>query len=158
MRLPRFKNKPEKKFKIKPDKDRFYFLVLVFESKEVMQGWYDEYRKKFDQPEYKYEKEGYDSNDWCGMCIPYTVIDIHEDKPETAGDELGIVILCKERLGTSVIVHEMGHCSFWYDRLIKGSNGCYGMGIGEDEERLLYHLAEFTRQCVDKLHKLGFYD
>ena len=81
-----------------------------------------------------------------------------EDGKAVLGNEIGTAIFYREKLGAGLIAHEMGHCAFWYDRLINGNtNAEYGPEVGEAEERVLDLLYDFTRNFINKCYKTGIY-
>lgn len=109
-----------------------------------MWNWYDKHQKSIGSPATK--------DKFAGMMIAYERINVDTDERI---HDIGTILFCKGSLGGGLIAHEIGHAAFWYDRLINGSDGCYGTSIGDDEERLLYLLAELTRDCVDKMYQKG---
>jgi hypothetical protein len=134
------------KFKIKPSGNRFFFRVILFDTKEQMRAWWAEYDKKFYGGGYNGEKFG-------AMTIPY-----ESWKGDNMESEIGTIIFAKEQLGAGTVAHEMGHAAIWYDRLINGNvNAEYGQSIGEEEERMLYVLADLVKQTINKFFKLKVY-
>jgi hypothetical protein len=136
-----------KRFKI--SSGGYYFWVHLFDQKQDMFDWYEKYAESRGR---EWNKEPFG-----GICIPYEWIKVNADGTEERKKDIGTVLLHKGQLGMQTICHEMGHCAFWYDRLINGNKyAVYGPNIEEEEERVLYLLAEFTRQAVSKIQKLGY--
>lgn len=139
-------------FRIRPKQGPHYFTVHVFESKSQMHRWY--LSRCFVDGKLDQSKD----LDFAGLVMPHVtyrfVGGVEERKPE-----IGTVLLTKGRLGSGLIAHEMGHCAFWYDRLINGNEQAeYSNECGEAEERFLYLLTELVSQCVNKLYKNCFYE
>lgn len=126
-------------FRIKPKKGRFYFVVLVFETKQQMWEYY-----KFQPQAQGFEKFG-------AICQPYEIVNTKTGKRKS---EIGEILFAKSQLGAGTIAHEIGHAAFHYDRLINGNEtATYGENIGEAEERVLYLLAEMVKDCIDKMYE-----
>jgi len=142
--------KPILKFKIRPKGQKPYFKVLLFAQKPDMWAWYEAYCKK----------AGRVSIDipFGALVMPYEIVRPLPDGDEERKDDIGTVLFHRGMIGSGVIAHEMGHCAFWYDRLINGNtNAVYGDDIGDDEERVLYLLAEFVQQTVKAFYKAKIY-
>ena len=130
------------RFRIRPVAKRFYFKVLIFDTKAEMREWWRQYDRQFLAGKY-------DGSGFGAMTIPYELI-----RGEEIGSEIGTVIFSKEQVGSGTVAHEMGHAAMWYDRLVNGNtNAEYGESIGEAEERMLYVLAELVSQTVNKMYK-----
>lgn len=133
-------------FIIKPPKQKYYFRVLVFNSKRGMHDWYKE-----NEVDFGYRNE---AGNFAGMVLPYEWIKVDADGNEERFGEIGTVLLWKNRLGAGLLAHEMLHCALWYERLINQNKpACFGEHIGEEEERLAYLLTDFTRLLVKKLYE-----
>jgi hypothetical protein len=128
-------------FRIKPKKCRYYFVVLVFETK--LQMW--EY--------YKLQKQYQGFEKFGAICQNYEIVNTKTGKRKS---EIGEILFSKSQLGAGTIAHEIGHAAFHYDRLINGNEtATYGEKIGESEERVLYLLAEMVKDCIDNMYKAG---
>jgi len=133
-------------FKVRPKGGRFFFRVIVFDTKEQMREWWAQYDQSFLNGDYDGHKFG-------ARMIPYEIT-----KGELRHSDIGTIIISKEQIGAGTLVHELGHASIWYDRLIHGNSKAeYGEQIGEAEERMLYLLADLTAQSTDKLYKYKVY-
>ncbi len=134
--------KPLKRFKI--SSKEYFFWCYIFKTKPDMYVWYSNYNKrrgKVHEGELNFE----------AIVMPYEKIYIETDE---RCPNIGICLFYQGKLGTGLISHEMGHCSFWYDRLINENiNAEYGDNNGEREERLLYILYDFSSDFVNKLYK-----
>lgn len=134
------------KFKIKPRCGRFYFNVLVFDTKQAM----------WDHCTFLDIKEGksVEFEPFGAICRTYEIVKIANDGGEIRKSEIGTILFAKQQLGAGTIAHEIGHASFHYDRLINGNSLAeYGENIGESEERVLYLLAEMVSDCINKMYK-----
>lgn len=128
--------KPLHRFRLKGP-EGYFFKVLIFKDKEDMYIWFT-------------KNNGQGDLDFAGIVMPYEAI-LKEERMK----DIGTVLLCKDRLGSGLIAHEMGHCAFWYDRLINGNTKAeYGEEIGESEERVLYLLSSFVKDLVNKIYSL----
>lgn len=71
---------------------------------------------------------------------------------------IGEVFFYKGNIGAGLMTHEMLHCAMWYDRVVNGFNGNYGLECNDGEERLAYILTELVTKLNRKLWKLGVYE
>lgn len=141
--------KPILHFKIRPKGQKPYFWVLLFNTKADMWAWHGNYCKKTGKQ---------DEGPFGALVMPYEIVRPLPDGGEERKDNIGTVLFHKGLIGSGVVAHEMGHCAFWYDRLINGNtNAVYGESIGDDEERVLYLLAEFVQQTVKAFYKAKIY-
>jgi hypothetical protein len=136
----------------------------VFDTKKEMYAFYDEYAKHRVKDELSMElskKGGFNGhrveNNYAAMCIPYVMLKRNNlDGP--IGNDIGIVIFYKGRLGAGIVAHEMGHAALHYDREVNGNkNAEYGNNIGEKEEDMLHALFHLVRNFTRKCYKLGIY-
>ena len=135
------------KFKVKPKADRYYFNVLVFDTKQEMWSYCTDLDVR--------EGKNVDFEPFGAMCRTYEIVKIGADLSEKRKSDIGTILFSKAQLGAGTIAHEIGHASFHYDRLINGNeNAEYGDNIGEGEERVLYLLAEMVSDCINKMYKL----
>lgn len=145
--IKKITTKPTVKFKIKPKSGRFYFNVLVFDTKPEM--WAYNTKENL--------RAGIEDNERFGaMCKSYKIIRVGKDGSEEMKSDIGTILFAKSQLGAGTVAHEIGHAAFHYDRLINGNEKAeYGDEIGESEERVLYLLAEMVSDCVNKMYKLN---
>lgn len=134
------------RFKIKPKAGRFFFWVIVFDTKAQMRAWWAEYDNVF-------LGGGYNGESFGAMTIPYEI-----RKGEARKSEIGTIIFSRQQVGAGTVAHEMGHAAIWYDRLINGNlNAEYGQSIGDAEERMLYLLADLVKQTINQFYKRKVY-
>lgn len=112
----------------------------MFETKQEVWKYYSK------QPQSNgFEKFG-------AICQNYEIINTRTGARKA---EIGEILFAKQQIGAGTIAHEIGHAAFHYDRLINGNTKAeYGEDIGEDEDRVLYLLAEMVADCVNKMYKL----
>lgn len=134
-------------FKVKPKWGRYFFKVLVFDSKIEM--W--EHNTEIDRNDGV--ADGF-SDTFGAICKTYEIVRFGKGGKEIRKPEIGTILFAKTQLGAGTIAHEIGHAAFHYDRLINGNiKAEYGEDIGEAEERVLYLLAEMVSDCVNKMYK-----
>ena len=159
-----------KRFKIKANESPYYpagnpafFWAMVFDTKQEMYDWYFEYVKEReadpnkDWAAFKFEGFVADCN-FAAMHLPFEIIRVDKNGNEEKHDNIGIVIFHKGAIGAGIVAHEMGHCAFWYERLINGNKrACFGTDVGDKEERYLYLLHDFVKMFYQKAQKLKLY-
>ncbi|MET9517402.1 hypothetical protein [Streptomyces sp. NPDC002994] len=82
-----------------------------------------------------------------GVCHAYT----------SPGPTMALIRLWRQRLGTSVIVHEVTHAAMGIYRMDWLPEHGGPEDALENEEVLCYLVGDLTRRVVDRLHHYGMY-
>lgn len=101
---------------------------------------------------------GLDASDAGGVTQQYSRVRYDLDGRRVARASTIIVRLCREHLGTTVVVHEMNHAAVSiYGSSLQGNELAIDL-LDNANETLAYLQSDLTGSLVKRLHELGYYD
>lgn len=132
--------------KLKIEPTGHFFKIHLFDTANEMREYYDEFCRKTGQ------EAG--PMDFSAITMPCEMY-----KGDMLLDQIGDILFSKQNLGVGVIVHELGHAAFHYDRVVnQNKKAKYGEWCGEEEERYLYTLTQMVADLVRHFHEINAFE
>ncbi|UVF60408.1 hypothetical protein SEA_MEYRAN_56 [Gordonia phage Meyran] len=101
---------------------------------------------------------GHDFSNAGGITQQYSRVRTDTDGRRIAHASTIIVRICRQRLGTTVVVHEMNHAAVSiYGSSLRGNELAIDV-LDNANETLAYLQSDLTGALVRRLHDLGYYE
>lgn len=134
-----------KKFKLRENRSKKYFEVVVHDSLQEM-------RKAASKYDIDAGKDG-DHTETYGVFHPFEKFYVDSTGKEIYHNQIGIVRFSKKHLSSEIVSHEIGHAAMWQYRLEHDKQAIFGEQIDDREENLIHIYGRLFRKITNQLYK-----